>query len=174
MVQPIARCPWSMALSSQLIPIAQKNYLLLPILHRISSDVVANPKSSHSPGEKLSPAPYLASQCLVLLGVTPPQVHRTSSLSDVAAPSTQCKTDSLCLRAASRARTFESVIQIVIGIALGLPHQQKTWYTWPLTKSEKRRASSHSHPPSVSACIGEGSSPNTSTKCLDERRSLTS
>ena len=72
------------------------------------------------------------------LGVPPPQqVHRTSSLSDVAAPSTQCKTDSLCLRAASRARTFESVIQIVIGIALGLPHQQKTWYTWPLTKSER-------------------------------------
>ena len=66
-----------------------------------------------------------------------PQVPSTSSLSDVAAPSTQCKTDSLCLRAASRARTFESVIQIVIGIALGLPHQQKTWYTWPLTKSER-------------------------------------
>ena len=43
------------------------------------------------------------------LGVPPPQqVHRTSSLSDVAAPSTQCKTDSLCLRAASRARTFQA------------------------------------------------------------------
>ena len=69
----------------------------------------------------------------------------------------------------------ESVIQIVIGIALGLPHQQKTWYTWPLTKSERGgQAVTLTHPPSVSACIGEGYPPNTSTTCPDERRSLTS